>query len=96
MLFFYILPPGRNVNVSIRICIVRSLKMHVRMLLIFRRSVGMKKRYFSNGEIALWSGSVFAIVAAFILFDRSSYMTLSASLIGVTSLIFSAKGNPLG
>jgi len=29
-------------------------------------------------------------------FDRSSYMTLSASLIGVTSLIFSAKGNPLG
>ena len=56
----------------------------------------MKKRYFSNGEIGLWSISVFAIVAAFILFDRSSYMTLSASLIGVTSLIFSAKGNPFG
>jgi nicotinamide mononucleotide transporter PnuC len=30
------------------------------------------------------------------VFDRSNYLTLCASLIGVTSLIFCAKGNPVG
>jgi nicotinamide mononucleotide transporter PnuC len=30
------------------------------------------------------------------LFDREGYLTLAASLIGVTSLIFNAKGNPVG
>lgn len=33
---------------------------------------------------------------AFIAFDRKSYLTLAASLLGVTSLIFNAKGNPIG
>lgn len=36
------------------------------------------------------------ILIAFILFDRENYLTLLASLIGVTSLIFNAKGNPFG
>ena len=36
------------------------------------------------------------ITAAFLLFDRGNFLTLAASLIGVTSLIFNAKGNPLG
>lgn len=52
--------------------------------------------YFSKGELALWLGSAFTIVIAFCLFDRSNYLTLLASLIGVTSLIFNAKGNPFG
>lgn len=52
--------------------------------------------YFSRVEIALWSASVFFIVLSFCLFDRESYAALIASLIGVTSLIFSAKGNPIG
>lgn len=52
--------------------------------------------YFSKGEIALWVGSVAAILISFVLFDRESYFVLSASLIGVTSLILNAKGNPLG
>jgi nicotinamide mononucleotide transporter len=30
------------------------------------------------------------------LFDRESYLTLVASFIGVTALIFNAKGNPFG
>ena len=54
------------------------------------------KHYFTKGELALWFGSVALIVIAFVLFDRESYMTLVASLIGVTSLIFNAKGNPFG
>lgn len=52
--------------------------------------------YFSIGEILLWSCSVFLIVVSFCIFDRENYLTLAASLIGVTSLIFNAKGNPIG
>ena len=52
--------------------------------------------YFSKAEIALWIFSVMAIVVSFCAFDRTNYMTLCASLIGVTSLIFNAKGNPFG
>ena len=52
--------------------------------------------YFSKFEIILWSFSVLSIIISFIAFDRSNYLTLVASLIGVTSLIFCAKGNPVG
>lgn len=52
--------------------------------------------YFSKGEWLLWGISVTLILTAFLIFDRESCLTLAASLIGVTSLIFSAKGNPFG
>lgn len=54
------------------------------------------KNYFSKTDFTLWLSSVFLIIVSFCIFDRESYMTLCASLIGVTSLIFSAKGNPFG
>ena len=54
------------------------------------------KNYFSKPDITLWSSSVFFIIISFCIFDRESYLTLCASLIGVTSLIFNAKGNPFG
>ena len=54
------------------------------------------KNYFSKTDIAIWSSSVILIVVSFLLFDRESYLTLCASLIGVTSLIYCAKGNPFG
>ncbi len=54
------------------------------------------KEYFSKVDITLWSSSVFFIIISFFIFDRESYLTLYASLIGVTSLIFNAKGNPFG
>lgn len=53
-------------------------------------------RYFTKGERILWSVSVALIFGAFFLFDREQYVTLAASVIGVTSLIFNAKGNPFG
>lgn len=58
----------------------------------------MKKlmKYFTLGEIILWSVSVVLIILSFSLFDRENYLTLIASLVGVTSLIFNAKGNPIG
>lgn len=52
--------------------------------------------YFTKGEWALWLGSVTSIVVSFALFGQTDYLTLCASLIGVTSLIFCAKGNPIG
>lgn len=54
------------------------------------------KNYFGKGEIILWSISVLLIMISFIIFDRNNYLTLTASLIGVTSLILNAKGNPIG
>lgn len=53
-------------------------------------------RYFSKGELLLWVLSAVTITISFLLFDRTNYLTLIASLIGVTSLIFNAKGNPFG
>lgn len=52
--------------------------------------------YFSKGDITLWFTSVMLVAVSFLLFDRENYLTLTASLIGVTSLIFNAKGNPVG
>lgn len=52
--------------------------------------------YFTRGELILWGCSAAVIVCSFVLFDRENCFTLSASLIGVTSLIFNAKGNPVG
>lgn len=52
--------------------------------------------YFTKAERFLWSLSVLLIIISFIIFDRTNYLTLVASLIGVTSLIFNAKGNPFG
>ncbi len=53
-------------------------------------------KYFSKTEIALWCSSAVLIVMSFCIFDGENYLTLLASLIGVTSLIFNAKGNPFG
>ena len=36
------------------------------------------------------------IVVSFAVFDRSNYLVFAASLIGATSLILNAKGNPIG
>jgi len=53
-------------------------------------------KYFSFTERVLWLSSVTLIIVSFILFDRTNFITLVASLIGATSLIYNAKGNPFG
>lgn len=55
-----------------------------------------KLKYFTKAEITLWCSSIVLIAVSFFAFDRENYLTLAASLIGVTSLIFNAKGNPFG
>ena len=53
-------------------------------------------KYFSKFELSLWLSSLVLILISYFLFDRSSTLTLIASLLGATSLIFCAKGNPFG
>lgn len=53
-------------------------------------------KYFTRFEKTLWTVSVALICAAFFIFDGSNVLSLVASLIGVTFLIFNAKGNPIG
>lgn len=53
-------------------------------------------RSFTKGELSLWTVSAALIIISFCIFDRENYLTLAASLVGVTSLIFNAKGNPFG
>lgn len=63
--------------------------------MLFKKSESFIQ-YFTKAELLLWSISVLLIAASFLLFDRENFLTLAASMIGATSLIFNAKGNPFG
>lgn len=52
--------------------------------------------YFSKGELVLWICSLILITVSFFIFDKGNYLNLIASLVGVSALIFCAKGNPAG
>lgn len=58
----------------------------------------MKKLFkgFSKFEMGLWCCSMLGIVLSYILGGEKDVLTLIGSLIGVTSLIFIAKGNVTG
>ncbi len=53
-------------------------------------------QHFTKIDLLLWSGSILMILLSFFAFQGGNILTLCASLIGVTSLIFAAKGNPAG
>lgn len=52
--------------------------------------------YFSKTELVLWVSSVSVIVLSYFVFSENDLLTLFASIIGATSLIFNAKGNTFG
>ena len=54
------------------------------------------KNYFTKAEKTLWTSSAILIIFSFLIFDGMNYLTLAALLLGVTSLVFNAKGNPFG
>lgn len=56
----------------------------------------MKSHYFTKTEIILWASSASLIILSFLIFDRNNILNMISSLIGITSLIFNAKGNPIG
>ena len=70
--------------------------MCMRMFIFLEEIMSKIRKYFSKEEMILWISSVMFIIISFCVFDRINYLTLCASLIGVTSLIFNAKGNPFG
>ena len=81
---------------NIRLRIIRSLKMRMRMFIFFGGFMKIIKNYFSTFEICLWITSVVLITASYLIFDRSSILTLIASDLGVTAILLNAKGNPIG
>ena len=44
-------------------------------------------------EWGLWIGSLFAVIVSNMLTEDADLLTLIAACIGITSLIFAAKGN---
>ena len=50
----------------------------------------------TKNEWRLWICSLFLIAISFLAVGDKNILTLTASLIGVTALIFVAKGDPLG
>lgn len=58
--------------------------------------LSLLKNYFTKFEIALWVSSVSLIVGSFLLCRSGEYINLISSLVGVSSLMLCAKGNPLG
>lgn len=60
------------------------------------RRVSALYHYFTRAERLLWLGSAAVVTAFYAVFDGGHVLSLLASLIGVTYLIFNAKGNPIG
>ena len=54
------------------------------------------RRTFRPAELCLWLFSLVAVTVAFLLSAERDGITFAATLIGVTALIFVAKGDPIG
>ena len=69
------------------------------MLFCLKEETVMKERFrisLSRFEWALWLSSITVVAGTFIGFQSGDWLSLTASLIGVTALIFVAKGHALG
>lgn len=51
---------------------------------------------FTKTEKRLWCFSIVTLIVSYGIFHQENTWVLVASMIGVTSLIFNAKGNPFG
>ena len=76
--------------------VVRSLKTYSRMLFCREKKMKETKFCFTKWEWGLWCVSILVILLSFLVLGGDGILTLAASLIGVTSLIFCARGNPIG
>lgn len=50
----------------------------------------------SKNEFIIWCSSILLIIVSFLFVSQRDYLTLIASLIGATALIYVAKAEPLG
>ena len=58
--------------------------------------IKLSLKTFSKFEIFLWVSSVLAVTLSFVFTDEKNYLTLISSLVGVSALIFVAKGLVFG
>ena len=61
-----------------------------------KHSIASPFKTLTRFELILWSLSLLAVTVSFLIGGKHNLLTLSASLIGVTALIFVAKGDVLG
>ena len=59
-------------------------------------NIKLSFKSFSKFEISLWCASVLAVTFSFLLTDEKNWLTLVSSLVGVSALIFVAKGLAFG
>lgn len=52
--------------------------------------------YFTLWEKVLWISSIVLIIGSAVIFGKDGILSVIASLIGATSLLLNAKGNPVG
>ena len=52
--------------------------------------------YFTKGERWLWCASASTLLLSYFVFKQDDPLNLIGSLLGITSLLFNAKGNPFG
>ena len=75
--------------------IVRSLKIRLRMLIFLEAFMRKSKNPFhalTRFELILWLFGTLVVTASFLMGNDKEPMSLVASLIGITALIFVAKG----
>ncbi len=53
-------------------------------------------KVFTRFELFLWGISLFTVLLSFIIPSEKDFLSLAASLIGVTALIYNARGNVMG
>lgn len=53
-------------------------------------------KLFSKFELVLWAASLLVVTLSFVLPSEKDWMSLTASLVGVTALIYNARGNVMG
>lgn len=53
-------------------------------------------RILNRLDYLIWGGSLLTVLLSFLLFPEAGVLSLTASLIGVTGLIYMAKGHPYG
>lgn len=61
-----------------------------------KHDVKFHKAYFTLFEKLLWSTSIVLIIGTYIMFKGDYFLSLVASIIGATAILFGAKGNAIG
>ncbi len=59
-------------------------------------NIKLSLKSFNKFEISLWLASLLAVTLSFVLTDEKNWLTLISSLVGVSALIFVAKGLVFG